>query len=73
MARGFCHHVLSEYAVQSHNFPNLNVCEVTLLFSLEIDLDILGNRFVNYDLTKCAASASQGDSHGHRQSNNIHP
>ena len=46
MARGFCHHVLSEYAVQSHNFPNLNVCEVTLLFSLEIDLDILGNRFV---------------------------
>ena len=31
---GVIHLVLSQYATQSHNFANLNFCDVTLLFCL---------------------------------------
>ena len=30
----FFHLVLYEYANQSHDFPNLNVCDVTLVLSI---------------------------------------
>ena len=32
---GFLHIFLSEYFNQSHNFPNLNFCDVTLLFAIK--------------------------------------
>ena len=35
--KGFCFHlVLSKYAIQSHNFTNLNFCDVTLPFSMVV-------------------------------------
>ena len=44
LARGLFYLVLSEYTNRSHNFKNLNFCDVTLLFSMTILKKIVQNK-----------------------------
>ena len=41
--KGFFHHVFSEYANHTHNFTNLNFCDVTLLLSIVFNMTSYGN------------------------------
>ena len=41
--RGFFHHVFSDYANHTHNFRNLNFCDVTLLLTILFNMSSYEN------------------------------